>query len=69
MLLYREVLGLYLGDLSGAVRARTAPRLPVVLTRDEVRALLVQPRGVELGLCLLEGERAEGGIAVVPPAA
>ena len=45
--LYREVLGLDLGDLSGAARARTPARLPAVLTRDEVRALLAQLRGVE----------------------
>jgi integron integrase len=45
--LYREVLALDLGDLSGAVRAHTAQRLPVVLTRSEVRALLAQLRGID----------------------
>jgi len=45
--LYREVLGQDLGDLSGAVRARTPQRLPVVLTRDEVRAVLAHLAGVE----------------------
>jgi integron integrase len=45
--LYREVLARDLGDLSGAIRARTAARLPVVLTRGEVRALLARLRGVD----------------------
>jgi integron integrase len=45
--LYREVLELDLGDFSGAVRARAPHRLPVVLTREEVRALLAQLVGVE----------------------
>jgi integron integrase len=45
--LYREVLGRDLGDLAGVVRARRARHLPVVLSRDEVRALLAQLGGVE----------------------
>ena len=45
--LYREVLALELGDITGMARARTARHLPVVLTRGEVRALLAQLRGVE----------------------
>ena len=45
--LYREVLGRELGDLSRAVRAHAPQRLPVVLTRDEVRALLGQLAGTE----------------------
>ncbi len=56
--LYREVLGQELGDLSRAVRARTPQRLPVVLTRDEVRALLARLAGVEwLVAALLYGAR------------
>jgi len=38
--LYREVLGRELLGLDSAVRARTPRRLPVVLTREEVRAVL-----------------------------
>lgn len=38
--LYKEVLGRPLEGLDAAVRARTPVHLPVVLTRDEVRALL-----------------------------
>lgn len=38
--LYREVLGRELEGLNSAVRARAPRRLPVVLTRDEVRAVL-----------------------------
>jgi len=40
LFLYRHVLGREVGDLSGVVRARKPRRLPVVLTREEVRALL-----------------------------
>ena len=45
LFLYREVLGQRVGGLDGFVRAKRAVRLPVVLTRDEVRDVL----------CLLEG--------------
>jgi integron integrase len=44
--LYREVLGLDAPVLGEIVRARRPRRLPVVLTRDEVRALLAQLHGV-----------------------
>ncbi len=46
--LYREVLGRELVGLDGAVRARTTRRLPVVMTREEVRTVLG----------LLEGDHA-----------
>ncbi len=45
--LYREVLERDLGDFSGRVRAREPQRVPVVLSRSEVRALLAMLRGVE----------------------
>jgi integron integrase len=45
--LYREVLQRELGDFSQAVRARTPERLPTVLSRNEVAALLEQLDGVE----------------------
>lgn len=43
--LYREVLQQALPDLEGVVRAQRPRRLPVVLDRDEVRALLAQLEG------------------------
>ena len=43
--LYSEVLGIQLDWLNGLVRAHRPERLPVVLTRDEVRALLARLRG------------------------
>jgi integron integrase len=45
--LYREVLGASFPDLDNLVRARRPLRLPVVLTRDEVRAVLARIPGVK----------------------
>ena len=45
--LYSRVLGLDLDWLDGLVRARRPARIPVVLTRDEVRQLLAQLHGTE----------------------
>src|SRR5262245_4582259 len=45
LFLYQNVLGRDLGQLS-AVRARRPVRVPVVLSRDEVRALLLAVDGV-----------------------
>ncbi len=45
LFLYREVLGLELPWLDGVVRAKRPRRLPVVLTREEVRRLLAQMQG------------------------
>ncbi len=45
LLLGRDVLSLDLGDLSKTVRARRGPRLPAVLSVDEVAALLEQLEG------------------------
>jgi integron integrase len=43
--LYREVLGRELEGLDTAVRARTPRRLPVVMSRDEVRNVLARLEG------------------------
>ena len=40
LFLYRHVLGREIGDLGQVIRARTPTRLPVVMTREEVKALL-----------------------------
>jgi integron integrase len=54
--LYRHVLNRDLGALDGIVRARVPERLPVVLTRVEVRAVLDRLRGVPwLVVALLYG--------------
>ncbi|HXV36245.1 MAG TPA: integron integrase [Myxococcota bacterium] len=42
LFLYREVLGIELPWLDDLVRAKAPARLPVVLTRDEVRAVLAK---------------------------
>ena len=46
LFLYKEVLGKDLAWLDGLVRAKRPPRLPTVLTRAEVEALLAQLTGV-----------------------
>jgi len=45
LFLYRDVLRCALPWLDGVQRAKKPQRLPVVLTRDEVRALLAQMQG------------------------
>ena len=45
LFLYRAVLGQTVGAVEGIVRARTPPRLPVVLTRAEVAAVLGHLQG------------------------
>lgn len=45
--LYTGVLGVNLDWLQGLVRARRPARIPVVLTRDEVRRVLAQLQGTE----------------------
>jgi integrase len=56
LFLYREVLGVDLPWLDGIVRAKRPARLPVVLTREEVRAVLARLDGVpRLMACLLYG--------------
>ena len=46
LFLYREVLGVELPWLDDVVRARGQERLPVVLSREEVRAVLCEMQGV-----------------------
>jgi integron integrase len=45
LFVYRTVVGRDLGELGSIIRARQPARLPVVLTREEVRALLGNMRG------------------------
>jgi len=53
LFLYRDVLEQDLPWLDDVVRAKRPARLPVVLTRDEVRILLSQIRGVPRLMALL----------------
>jgi len=48
LFLFREVLKIDLHDLSKTVRAKRGPKLPAVLTQDEVRSLLEHLTGREL---------------------
>jgi integron integrase len=45
LFLYRHVLGRPIGDLQNLIRARLPDRLPVVLSREEVRSVLARLRG------------------------
>jgi len=45
LFMYRYVLGLEVGELGGLIRAKKRPRLPVVLNREEVRAVLGEMEG------------------------
>jgi integron integrase len=45
LFLYRHVLGREVGELRGLVRAHKPKRLPTVLTRDEVKAVLTKLDG------------------------
>ena len=53
LFLYKEVLGRPLAGLGAIPRARAPVRLPIVLTPEEVRAVLVQMRGVTRLVALL----------------
>jgi integron integrase len=45
LFLYRNVIGREVGELGGVVRARRRRRLPVVLSREEVKAVLANMTG------------------------
>ena len=53
LFLYQHVLGKPLNRIEGVVRARRPKRLPVVLTRDEVEAVLAHLDGVPGLVCTL----------------
>jgi integron integrase len=66
LFLYREVLGLELEGVDQIVRARNPTRVPVVLTRDEVKRVLARLKGTHRllghllygsGLRIMEGVR------------
>ena len=45
LLLYREILGVPVGDLRRVLRSSSPTRLPTVLSRGDVRAFLAHMRG------------------------
>ena len=45
LFLYRHVIGREVGDLGKVIRARKPKRLPVVMTRQEVKSVLANLRG------------------------
>ena len=50
--LYVQVLGSTLGDLAGVVAARKPRRLPAVLTRDEIKALMAHIKDATFALMM-----------------
>ena len=46
LFLYRHVLGREIGELGEVIRARKPKRLPVVMTREEVKAVSVNSRAI-----------------------
>ena len=56
LFLYKHVLGIEIGAVPSVVRARTPERLPVVLSREEIAAILKQLTGtMQLIVMLLYG--------------
>ncbi|MFQ5851422.1 MAG: phage integrase N-terminal SAM-like domain-containing protein, partial [Candidatus Binatia bacterium] len=53
LFLYHEVLGKEIGYVDGVVRAKRPRRLPVVLTREEVRRIVNQLQGPEWIMAML----------------
>jgi integrase len=51
--MYREVLGTPLEQLDPIARAKRAIRLPVVLTKDEVRQLIARMEGTSQLVAML----------------
>ena len=67
LFLYREVLKIDLPDISQVVRAARPPRLPVVLTRQEVHRVFAHLRGrsrLIVGLLYGSGLRLSEGLAL-----
>ena len=62
LFLYREVLQIDLPRIEEAVRARRSRRVPTVLTRDEVRAVMTQLDGVH---ALVAGLLYGGGLRLL----
>jgi len=56
LFLYRHVIGREIGDLGEVIRARRPLRIPVVLTKDEIRKILAQIKGDKwLMACIMYG--------------
>ena len=53
LFLYKEVLGRKIGLIDGVVRAKRPQRLPVVLTREEVKKVIEQMNGVPRLMAIL----------------
>ena len=53
LFLYREVLNKKLGLIEGIVRAKRPQRLPIVLTKEEVKAVIDRMNGVPRLMAIL----------------
>ena len=61
LFLYKDVLNVEIGSVPPVVRARPPDRLPVVLSRDEIVALLKQLTGTERLIVMLCTHLLEDG--------
>ena len=66
LFLYRHVLDRKVGDLGEVIRARKPKRLPVVMTRDEVKAVLAQLTGDKWLMASLMYEMEQEGFYADP---
>ena len=56
LFLYRHVLNREIGDLDEVIRARRSQRLPVVMTREETKAVISQFEGAKwIAACVMYG--------------
>ena len=66
LFLYRHVLDRKVGDLGEVIRERKPKRLPVVMTRDEVKAVLAQLTGDKWLMASLMYEMEQEGFYADP---
>lgn len=64
LFLYQHVLNHPIGWVGAVVRAKRPKRLPVVLTRQEVKAILAQLEGVPLMVCAGAGLRLSEALRI-----
>lgn len=62
LFLYRHVIGREVGNIEGLIRARKPKRLPVVLTREEVKSVIGTMNGIH---CIMAGLMYGAGLRLM----